>query len=385
MKIVDVVYFAHHEYDHTEQVLKKHATSFGYIPFLEKEVSIWLIKHFKRNAADRYLDAPVVFFKRSNSFWQIPFSTHRYIKKLNPSVVIIEGLIFPLQTIFLRLMLPAQCIIIAQHHGEIPYKGIKFLFQKMANQIIDAYLFTAKDNAHLWIQQKIIDSQDKCFELLEASTYIQPQNKEEAKRKLGIGTNRVYLWVGRLNENKDPMVVLQAFEAFDKNGSDFILFMIYQTNELLLVVEKFLKNRSSLSSKIKLIGEVPNTLINSWYSAADFYVSGSHKEGSGYALLEAMACGCIPIITNIPSFVKMTEGSNFTLFFSPGNVGELLQSLSQSMKIEITTQSSQVKRHFHNNLSFKCIAEQLQTICKSVIRKKQPDLIHYIADGSIEN
>ena len=36
MIIVDVVYFAHHEFEHTEQVLKKHTTSFGYIPYPRK-------------------------------------------------------------------------------------------------------------------------------------------------------------------------------------------------------------------------------------------------------------------------------------------------------------------------------------------------------------
>ena len=39
-----------------------------------------------------------------------------------------------------------------------------------------------------------------------------------------------------------------------------------------------------------------------YYSAADVFISGSHYEGSGYALIEAMSAGLVPIVTDIPSF-----------------------------------------------------------------------------------
>ena len=37
-------------------------------------------------------------------------------------------------------------------------------------------------------------------------------------------------------------------------------------------------------------------------SAVDFFLLGSHREGSGYALIEALACGATPIVSDIPSF-----------------------------------------------------------------------------------
>ena len=39
-----------------------------------------------------------------------------------------------------------------------------------------------------------------------------------------------------------------------------------------------------------------------YYGAADVFVSGSHSEGSGYALIEAMSAGVVPVVTDIPSF-----------------------------------------------------------------------------------
>ena len=53
------------------------------------------------------------------------------------------------------------------------------------------------------------------------------------------------------------------------------------------------------------------------YNQHQFFILGSHYEGSGYALLEAMACGCIPIVTNIPSYKFMTNNGDCALLFSP--------------------------------------------------------------------
>ena len=41
------------------------------------------------------------------------------------------------------------------------------------------------------------------------------------------------------------------------------------------------------------------------YSAADLFVVGSHHQGSGYALMEACACGAVPVVTAIPTFRLM--------------------------------------------------------------------------------
>src|SRR5438876_111648 len=62
-----------------------------------------------------------------------------------------------------------------------------------------------------------------------------------------------------------------------------------------------------------MLGHVLHFRLAAFYSAADLFVLGSHDEGSGYAVLEACACGASPVVTDIPSFRRMTAGAQSVL------------------------------------------------------------------------
>ena len=73
--------------------------------------------------------------------------------------------------------------------------------------------------------------------------------------------------------------------------------MIYQTEELLVEIKNIIEKENK--NAIQLVGNIPHNEMLYWYNSADFIISGSHYEGSGTAVCEAMSCGCIPITTNI--------------------------------------------------------------------------------------
>ena len=125
IKLIDVVYYSHNNLKDPIQVLEKHAPTLGFAKDISHKVDIQFIKHM--NCEDERIINGVkyTFFKRPNRFRQIPVKTHTYIKRQQPDVILVEGLIFPLQVIALRLKLGRNCKIIAQHHGEKPYRNIK--------------------------------------------------------------------------------------------------------------------------------------------------------------------------------------------------------------------------------------------------------------------
>jgi glycosyltransferase involved in cell wall biosynthesis len=369
IKVIDLNYYGHQDFHHPAEVKSRYPETFGFIPFLKPPLHLEVVQHLTREGATCLDGVTYTFFKKQNHFWSIPFKTHRYLKKQAPRVILVQGIIFPLQVLFLRLALGPKTKIVAQHHGESPYTGLKGLVQQLADRCIDAYIFTSAGNASPWLREQVISSAAKCHEVLEASTYLEKKDKQEARKKLGMTGSLNFLWVGRLNANKDPMTVLKAFWAFRQIKGTARLYMIYQEADLLPDIGKFIRDNPGLEQGVTLVGRKSRQDLPDWYSAADYYLSGSHREGSGYALLEAMACGCVPVVTDIPSFRKITGAGTCGLLYPPGDVQGLLSCLLSLAAMPYDAWSAGVRQHFARELSFQAIAEKLSALLLGLAAK----------------
>ncbi|MDN5289491.1 MAG: hypothetical protein JWR38_5765 [Mucilaginibacter sp.] len=368
IKLVDLNYHVHLNY-HSGKVVESHIPALAFASHLKNKLDLSFIKHAEFEEHNVIQGTPYHFFKGGNKFWSVTLKTHQFIRKLKPDIVLIQGLVFPLQVIFLRLFCGKSFKIVIQHHGELPFSGIKGWLQKLSCRLVDSYIFTAAGNALIWKRRNIIKPDANIFELLEASTEFKNQNKQESKQRTGITGETTFLWVGRLNANKDPLTVLTGFEQYLDINPGAKLYMIYQTDDMLNeVINKFASNQL-LADAVTLVGKIPNHELPYWYSAADFYISGSHKEGSGYALLEAMACGCIPVVTGIPSYKKITGNGKAGFLYPPGNTGALIILLNSINGLNREELSVAILNHFNQNLTFKNIANDLFDICSYLMRK----------------
>ena len=68
------------------------------------------------------------------------------------------------------------------------------------------------------------------------------------------------------------------------------------------------------------------------YHSSKFFISFSSYEGYGMAIVEAMACGCIPILSNIPSHIEHVKNSGSGIVFS--KIDEVLCYLKKSDAFE---------------------------------------------------
>ena len=168
---------------------------------------------------------------------------HRFIKKEKPGVVFINGLVFPLQVIQLRLKLGSSVKIILIHRSEKPFTGIKKYLQRFADRFVDAYLFTSSGFGKGWVQHGNIGNIKKIHECMHGSSVFQPGNRSDARTLLSVTGSPVYLWVGRLNANKDPVTVVKAFRNFLVHQPEASLYMIYHTEELLEEVKILVAER----------------------------------------------------------------------------------------------------------------------------------------------
>jgi glycosyltransferase involved in cell wall biosynthesis len=295
--------------------------------------------------------------------WQLmaPFSFHRFVRSLEPDAIIVHGLIFPVQLILLRWQMGSHVKLILQHHAERPFSDFRKYIQRFADRYVFAYLFAAAELGRLWSEKKQIGNTQKIHEVMGTSSDFQPMPRVAARAMTQVSEGKIYLWVGSLDSNKDPITVARAFHELSKAHSDVHLYMIYQTFHLLHELEKF-KTEHDRSDRIHLIGRVEHTKLQFWYNAADFIISSSHYEGSGIAVCEAMSCGCIPILTEIPSFRMMTNNKTIGWLYPAGDAIGLKRVLEDSLRIDITLKRTQVLRFFQDELSFGANARKIKEI-----------------------
>lgn len=370
IKLADITYYTHTEYKHPLQVLQRHKESLIYIEEIKKLLLVQVIKHLDYENVEEINGVRFAFFRSVNRFFHIPVKTHQYIKAQQPDVVLVQGFVFPMQVIALRLTLGKKVKIIIQHHGERPLRGVKKIVQKIACGYSDAFLFTAIGNADNYFKRGLIKDKDKCFEVLEASTWFKKLDKQECRMELGMTGEHNFLWVGRLDENKDPLIALKGFEKYVVNNPAAKLYMIYQEEQLLPRIKGLIAASEALQKAVIFVGKVEHNQLNKWYSAADFYLSASHKEGSGYALLEAMACGCMPVVTDIPSYRKITDDGRLGVLYEKGNSIALLDALLKANQVDRAKLSEEIIAWFNRKLTFKAIAEDIYRVCQTLTGKE---------------
>lgn len=301
--------------------------------------------------------------------WQIPWRFHRAIcecaRSVADPVIHVNGLIFPAQMYALRKQLPRFVPIVVQHHAEQPCSGFKRGLQTFGHRAADAYLFTSSALAEHWVANGVISSSQPIYEVMESPVTLAVCNATSRRLK----GSPVFLWVGRLNAAKDPLTVLTAFERVAEHSPSARLYMCYAGGDLSGVVRDRISAREALRSSVVMLGEVPHYDLPRIYASSDFFVSGSHREGSGYALAEAMAHGVVPVIPRIPSFSTMAKQAAH--FWSPGNASDCARAMIDALSEPVEPQREKVRGQYREFLSTEAIGRRALAVYADVTERRR--------------
>lgn len=302
-------------------------------------------------------DKVVYHFLRSSWIQTLfPFHIHRRIKKFSADTVIIQGF-FPLAVILLRLTLGNRARIFVQHRAEKPFTGTKKILQRMADRSTTGYFFSSAALAEPWITGGLIRNKKKITEVFGVPSVFSPIDQKIARTKTKVTGNPVYLWVGDLDRNKNPLLLVTVFQQFSLLHPGASLYLLYRKTDLLEDVKKILSQPAS--QQIHLAGTVERDAMAWWFNSADFILSTSFSESSGAAVCEGMSCGCIPLLTRIPSFSKITEDGAVGLLFEAGNQKDLLSVLVASTRLDRAREREKTLAQYERVLSAKAIAGKI--------------------------
>ncbi|HZT77644.1 MAG TPA: glycosyltransferase family 4 protein [Vicinamibacterales bacterium] len=304
--------------------------------------------------------------------------------RFRPDIVHVNGLEFPIWTWELRRWLAPRTAIVVQSHADGGTVGrAPRLAGAATRRVADALLFAVPEHAQTWRDAGLVARGTPVFAVMPASTSIRAVDRDAARSASGVTGDPAVLWVGRLNANKDPLTVLDGFERFASRATGATLSMVYHDGDLAAAVRARVLASDALRGRVRLVGEVPHDRIATFFSAADIFVVGSHHEGSGYALMEALACGATAVVSEIPTFRALVSGTHPSgtgdgpeLYPSRTRVGHLwppgdADACARALERAAATADRQhVIDHFERNLTWDAVGKRAVEIYGEVSSAK---------------
>ncbi len=158
--------------------------------------------------------------------------------------------------------------------------------------------------------------------------------KEAAKEKI-IYSNRLHKGLYNLDR------ILIAFKAFleDNNNNDWRLVMAgdgEQTHYL-----QCLASELGIDNHVEFPGWVDKAVNSEYYSRASIFVSIPSSDATAISLLEAMAAGCIPVLSNLPANHEwVIDGYNGIIV--TGFTGNFLQRAMDLDQLKVASINSEI-------------------------------------------
>jgi glycosyltransferase involved in cell wall biosynthesis len=286
------------------------------------------------------------------------------VVSLSPDVVHVQGLHHGRAVRRLTRALRGRPVLV-QDHGNLEPHGWRRTALKWAFRSIDGVAFTVKDQAAPWIAAGVLRAALPVFDVLGGSSRFVPGDQREARRATGIFGDPCVLWTSRLDSNKDPLMMLEAIERSAPHLRDLRLWCCFGNAPLLRLVQARIAASEVLRGRVVLLGARPHDEIERLFRAADFYIQTSHREGSGFSLLEAMSCGTPPIVTDIPPSRQIVgDAGSLT---PVGDAQRMSDALVAYAARDRTPLRSAVRARFERSLTFDAIGQQLRGVYETLL------------------
>jgi glycosyltransferase involved in cell wall biosynthesis len=290
------------------------------------------------------------------------------LAQLEPQVLHVHGLGFPRQVRLLAEAAPGIPILLQDHANRPPRWWRREAFRQ-CNRVVAGVTFCSRHQVRPFLDAGVIARGTAVYEIPESTSRFQPGDAAKARATTRVSGEPLLLWVGHLDANKDPLTVLEGIAQAARRLPHLQLWCCFGNAELLPRVRRRIRADPFLEGRTHLLGRVSHAQIEQLMRAADVYVSGSHREGSGYALIEALACGLPPLVTDIPSFRALTGAGAVGRLWQPGDPDSLCAALLEAPARTDPQARAAVRAHFERELSLEALGRKLLAAYADVLAR----------------
>jgi glycosyltransferase involved in cell wall biosynthesis len=255
-----------------------------------------------------------------------------------------------------------RCVV-QDHGGGMPRFPLKRKFLQSALRFYAHAIFGDEDSCKRWVHANLIHS-SQARVLFAASSGFSPVPDAERlalRRRMGMHGSPVFGWAAHLNQNKDPLTILRAFGTYVAWNPEAHLYMHFMNDDLLDDCKKVIDSSEIMKRCVRLLGPARHDEMEPFFQSIDYLLQGSHFEAYGFSVAEAMACGAIPIVSDIPSFRLLTENGRLGYLFPAGDMGALA-NLLQALPVPSNHERDRIAKHFKMNFSYPALVARLERL-----------------------
>jgi D-inositol-3-phosphate glycosyltransferase len=210
---------------------------------------------------------------------------------------------------------------------------------------------------------------------VDLSTF-RPIDRVEARMKIGAGEGPLLLFVGRLERLKGVEIAIRALAELRArgNGDARLLVLGEDSRDADESEKERLKGVATeigVRDAIEFVGLVAHHELPYFYAAADVCVMPSYSESFGLVGLEAQACGC-PVVASNVSGLRSVVRDGVTGFLvegdNPSDYAERIARLLDST--ELAHQMGRRGQLLAQRFSWSRTADRLAELFASVVERK---------------
>ncbi len=286
------------------------------------------------------------------------------MRGLDADVFHVHGLSFPKEVLGLAKLAPNTPIFLQDHASGLPRFWRRRPYRR-GLAVAGAVSFCALEQAKPFIKAGML-SESVVHGIPECSSRFTPGDQPAARRLVEVHGDPAVLWVGHFDTNKDPLTVLAGVAAAVSRLPELQLWCCFGTAPLEEEVRRVIDGNRLLRGRVHLLGKVPHEKIEQLMRAADVFALGSHREGSGCAVIEALACGLPPVVTDIPSFRALTGAGRTGALWPCDDARAFTDALLRTATQARNALRIQVRAHFDAEVSFHAVGHKLRAVYENL-------------------
>jgi glycosyltransferase involved in cell wall biosynthesis len=177
--------------------------------------------------------------------------------------------------------------------------------------------------------------------------------------------------VGRLISIKNPLTVLSAFQQGGDQASRLVFIGEGDWRDSLMRETQ----ARDLGAQVELTGLIPRERVFAHLLNADVCVSASRGEGLPFAVLEAMACRCPVILSDIEPHREIAAGADFIPLIHPDDVNGFaweIQRLREMPAAQRAAIGEQCRKLVEDRFSLAAMHRQYEAIYAQLLGNHHP-------------